>query len=485
MKPASRRKFLGHTLLSAASASLPASAWAGVPGANSDLRLAVVGLHGKGRDHLRSFAALPGVRVVALCDVDQNVLQAATAQAKSLGATVKTFVDYRDLLAEKDIDAVSIVTPNHQHAMQAIWALQAGKHVFLEKPVSATIWEGTQLVAADRKYARILQANIQSRSSPAIAKALAWVRAGHLGRVKLARGLCYKRRESIGKTVGPQPVPDCVNYDLWLGPAEKGPLRRARLHYDWHWQFGTGNGDIANQGNHQMDVARRFLGESGLPPRSSSIGGRLGYDDDGDTPNTLVLVHEYAAAPLVFEVRGLPERTGSNAMDSYRGLLPIGNVIECEGGSIVIPSGDYSVAMAYDDRGRLLRKFSGKGNHYENFVRAVHSGKASVGNAPSVEGHVSAALSHLPNVSLELGREMSVSNASRELAGPAPLREAFDRMAHHLEQNGLASDQTRLRLGASLSIDAQTERFTGPDAERANRALTRTYRKPWVVPAIS
>jgi predicted dehydrogenase len=496
-----RRSFLRAGVVAGAAAS--AASFSRIVGANGDVRVAVVGLNGKGKDHVEGFRALAGVRVVALCDVDRTALDAAAHGARKAGLRVDTFVDYRELLARSDIDAVSIVTPNHQHTLQAVWALQAGKDVFVEKPVCHDLWEGQQLVLAAKKYGRIVQAGTQNRSSPAIAQAIAWQRAGHVGKIVAARALCYKRRDSIGKTQGAQPVAKDVNYDLWLGPLPVAPLRRTRLHYDWHWQWATGNGDVGNQGNHQLDVARRFLGEDRLPPRVSSVGGRFGYVDDGETPNTLVVSYEYTAAPLIFEQRGLPaslDRAGAGGssrppaqssppappaaiMDEYRGLS-VGNIIECEGGYIVVPSGDYSLAQAFDPRGKLIREWKGSASHYANFIHGVKSRNASDLNAPIVEGHVSSGLSHLANLSLRVGREVAVDAAARAFEGHPFMADALQRLRDHFSRNRVDFSRTPLRLGATLSLDPASERFTGEHAASVAPLVRSEYRKPFVLPEL-
>jgi predicted dehydrogenase len=480
MAKLTRRTFLAQSSLAGACASFTAHSWAQVPGANGDVRIAIVGLNGKGKDHLKAFSGLPGVRVVALCDVDSAVLESA---AQSVGTPVQKFIDYRELLTRPDIDAVSIVTPNHQHALQAIWALQARKDVFVEKPVSHDLWEGQQLLRAAAKYGRIVQAGMQNRSSPAIAEAIAWQRAGHIGKVTAARGLCFKRRESIGKTLGPQPVPPSVNYDLWLGPAARAPLRRTRFHYDWHWQWATGNGDIGNQGNHQLDVARRFLGEPALPPRVRSIGGRLGYVDDGETPNTLLVSYDYPSAPLIFELRGLPSAASASTMDQDRGLS-VGNIIECEGGYISVPSKDYSSAQAFDRKGTLLKDFSGGASHYQNFIQAVRSRKAADLNAPIGEGHISSSLSHLANLSLRIGKDMHARELRDLLAAQPLLVEGFSRMQEHLRQNGVDLERSSLRLGAALQLDPEAQTFLGEHAPAARRLSKQPHRKPFVLPEL-
>jgi predicted dehydrogenase len=502
MHSLTRRTFVKTTALGLAGAALSARSWAQVAGANGDIRIAVVGLNGKGRDHFKSFSALPGVRVVALCDVDTAVLDKAKATATAAGVAVQTCVDLRDLLARSDIDAVSIATPNHLHAMQAIWAMQAGKDVYLEKPVSHNLWEGRQIIAAAAKYHRIVQAGTQSRSSPAISDAIAWTRAGHLGKITAVRGLCYKRRASIGKTTGPQPVPATVNYDLFTGPAPMGPLRRTNLHYDWHWQFATGNGDLGNQGNHQMDVARRFLGDPALPAHTFTVGGRFGYEDDGDTPNTLVIACDYPV-PLLFEVRGLPAKpdalSGNAAgpgglggvpaaiaagMDKYRGIS-IGNIVHCEGGHVALSASDYGIASAFDLDGKLVQEFKGNSSHYANFIAAVRSRKETGLHAPLLQGHLSTSLCHLANITQATGRDLHASEIREQLTSRSDLAEAFGRMTENLAANGVNLDVTAARLGAPLTFDAATEKFTGDHAAAANALLRRDYRAPFTVPQLA
>jgi len=338
--------------------------------------------------------------LVALCDVDRDVLDREAQKLRNVENPVETYTDVRKLLENKDIDAISTASPNHWHALISIWACQAGKDVYVEKPVSHNVWERRKIVEAARKYGRIVQTGTQSRSNMALREALAWVQAGNLGKIKVARGLCYKRRDSIGKVEGPQPVPASVDYDLWCGPAPKTPLMRKRLHYDWHWVWPTGSGDLGNQGIHQMDICRWALGKQELSPRVFSVGGRLGYVDDGETPNTQFVVHDYRDALLIFEVRGLPARSGAAEMDKYR-TQSVGNVIECEGGYL-------AETVAYDNQGKEIKKFVEKGEgHHENFIKAVRSRKPSDLHAEILEGHLSSALCHMGNISYKLGSQTS------------------------------------------------------------------------------
>ena len=509
MSPLSRRTFLKTSALAAggyaASTALPARSWSQVLGSNTDLRVAVIGLNGRGQNHISSLARIAGVRVVALCDADTAVLQKVKAgiEAKG-GASCATYQDVRDLLASQDVDAVTIATPNHWHSLGGIWAMQAGKDVYLEKPVSHNVWEGRQLVAAAAKYKRVIQAGTQIRSGEGMREAVEWVRAGNLGKVTAARGFCYKRRDSIGKTTGPQPVPETINYDLWSGPAPLVPPRRNNpkngpVHYDWHWIWAYGNGDVGNQGIHQMDVARWFLGDVGLPQRTLSIGGRLGYEDDGETPNTQIVIHEYAqAAPLIFEVRGLPKAAGikgaggdpaanqggaaSSDMDQYRGV-DIGNVIDCEGGSVIVPN--YTAARAVDKDGKVIKEFRGRDRHMENFIDVVRSRKTEQLYGPIEQGHRSSALCHLGNISHRLGRATPPGELQERVRSNGALAEAYGRMVEHLRANNVELGKTPLTAGMPLLVDAKAERFTGPEAGRANAMLSREYRAPFVVPKLA
>lgn len=483
-----RRSFLKSTFLAAsATAVFPTlgcavgkssrEAQGRATGPNDQIGYAVVGFRGRGADHISGLRKVNGTRLVALCDVDGEVLDKEVKRHRDESQQVEGYTDIRKLLENPQVDVVSIATPNHWHSLAAIWAVQAGKDVYLEKPISHNVWEGRQAVKAARKYQRIVQAGTQSRSSNGIAEAIAWAREGHMGKLLLARGLCYKRRASIGKVNGPQPIPASVDYDLWCGPAPKEPLMRQRLHYDWHWVWPTGNGDLGNQGIHQMDLARWVLGENELSPLVLSVGGRLGYVDDGTTPNTQIVFHGYKAAPLIFEVRGLPASTSNEKMDQYKGV-GIGVVIEFEGGTMVIP--DYSSARFMDKAGKEIKSFSGAKDHFANFIEAVRSRRSADLKADVLEGHISSALCHTGNVSYQLGRMMSSEEIRDEIRGNSDLEESLGRMEKHLAANGVRLDQTPLTLGPVLKMNPKTERFIGN--RQADQLLTRNYRAPFVVP---
>jgi len=485
-----RRSFLKSTLISTTSLGLfpalaaeegrkvtaQASATARVVGANSDIRYAVVGFNGRGKSHIQDLAEVKGTRLVALCDVDRNVLDREIKKCETAGEKIEGYTDVRKLLENKDIDVVTFATPNHWHSLGSIWAVQAGKDVYVEKPVSHNVWEGRQLVNAARKHNKIVQTGTQSRSSSGIAEAIAWVREGNIGKIVRVRGLCYKRRPSIDKVSGPQPVPASIDYDLWCGPAPKEPLMRKRLHYDWHWVWPTGNGDLGNQGIHEMDVARWVLGEQTLSSKVLSIGGRLGYVDDGNTPNTLIVYHHYEAAPLVYEVRGLPSAAGSSKMDDYHGAS-IGIVTDCEGGRMVIPS--YNSAIVHDKDGKELKKFHGGSSHFANFIDAVRSRKYTDLKADILQGHLSSALCHTANISYRLGQPHSPEEIRDAVKSNSELSEMLGRMEEHLGANKVDLQKSPAILGKLLNMNPATERFLEDDA---NRLLTREYRAPFVVP---
>ena len=482
----SRRNFLVKSVVGGVSAygTLVRGAWAAPVGANDAIRVAVVGVRGKGNHHLQMLKKIAGVRIAAICDADQAVLDERAGQLAKDGISVTKYVDVRKLLESKDVDAVTIATPNHWHSLMGVWACQAGKDVYLEKPISHNVWEGRKVVEAAAKYNRIVQAGTQSRSDEALHAVSAYLKSGELGRILRARGFCYKRRESIGKVDGPQPVPATVDYDLFCGPAPLEPLRRRQLHYDWHWVWPTGNGDIGNQGIHEMDMCRWMLGEAGFPRQVFSIGGRFGYDDDATTPNTQIAVYDYAAAPLIFEVRGLPAKSDVKHMDHYRGVR-IGIAIECENG---VFAGGAGGGVVYDNEGKRVKSFTSSGGdaHMENFVSAVRSRDAKSLAAPVSEAHVSSALCHLGNISYRLGTEMPEAAIKEKVASRADVTETLGRFESHLVANGVDLAQARPTMGPILQMDTAAERFQTASAfdigSFANILLRDTYRPPFVVP---
>jgi hypothetical protein len=305
------------------------------------------------------------------------------------------------------------------------------------------------------------------------------VKSGKIGKIQWARALCYKQRDSIGRTTGPQPVPASINYDLWTGPATLTPPRRnspknGPVHYDWHWFWNYGGGDITNQGIHQMDVARWFLGEAGLPPTVMSFGGRFGYLDDAETPNTLISVLGYKKAPLIFEVRGLPMKAGMRAMDKYRGS-DVGVVVQCEGGYVTI--GSNGGAVVYDNDKKKIQQFAKNtlGQHRANFVKAVKNRKVVVGLVE--ECHYSSALCHLANVSYLTGAEKSNAQLADAIKSDVNTKDSFARMLDHLKANEVKVDDTKTVVGPLLQIDAKNEVFTGSESTIVKAANNSPLRK--------
>ncbi|MDD5520058.1 MAG: Gfo/Idh/MocA family oxidoreductase [Kiritimatiellae bacterium] len=476
MKPITRRRFLNNSLVAGAMLSMPFSR---VLGANNDIRVAVVGIRGKGSSHIQMFSNLPGVRVVAICDVDSEALDREKKKLADRKINVDTYSDYRKLLEDKNIDAVVTATPNHWHALVTVWACQAGKDVYVEKPVSHNILEGRRMLEASRTYNCIVQSGTQRRSDEGFPEAIKHIHDGNLGKIKLIRGLIYIRRGSIGKVDGPQPIPPTIDYNLWCGPAPMEPLMRKKLHYDWHWIWSTGNGDFGNNGIHYLDLCRLALGENRLPPRVISIGGRFGYVDDGRTPNTQIVLLDYQPVPIIFEVRGLPRAEGDPAMDSYKGLRG-GLIVHCENGYLTWSDGGWT----YDNDGKKIKQFKGTGGrgHHENFIKAVRSRNISDLKADIREGHLSAALCHMGNISHIVGKEVSSDQVLEVVKSDKVLAETFDRFEQHLLANKVNFKATPRILGPMLTMDPATERFTGDFADSANKLLTREYRKPFVVP---
>lgn len=476
-----RREFLEDSMLAAAAAAastgLVTSLQAQSTSPSERLRVAVCGVNGRGQDHLSGFMNRKDCEVVAIVDPDEQVGQGkgVARVEKTTGKKPAYYADIRQMLEDKSIDVVSIATPNHWHALAAIWAIQAGKDVYVEKPVSHNVSEGRRIVEAARKYNKICQTGTQSRSMAGTQDAIQYLHDGKLGEVKIARGLCYKSRPSIGPK-GAYDVPESVNYDIWCGPAPTNPLTRPRFHYDWHWQWDCGNGDLGNQGIHQMDIARWGLGVTDVGYSVISYGGRFGYEDAGETANTQVNIHDYGDKTLVFEVRGLktaPYKTAG-----------VGVIFHGTKGYLALNS--YSGGSVFDFDGKEVHKFSGGGDHYDNFVQAVRSRKSEDLAADILEGHISSALCHLGNISYRLGEHVSVAEAKDRLQrvkAKADALETFDRFTSHLGDNKVDLELSKLHFGATLAIDPKSETFTGPGSDRAAPMLSREYRKGFEVPS--
>lgn len=497
MSKLTRRDFIRSSMAVGAGLAMagPASR---VLGANDDIRLGIIGVGGQGGDHMRIFSKIPGVRLVAICDADRNQVEKRAAEfEKDNGVKLQVYTDMRELLDNKEIDAVTSATPNHWHALTTVWACQAGKDIYIEKPASHEIWEGRKMVEAARKYNRIVQIGTQKRSSEPHKAAFEWIREGNLGQIKWVRGFCYKGRGPgstgiVQGTNGPTPVPASVDYNLWCGPADMVPLHRDRLGYVWHWVWNTGNGDIGNQGPHEMDLARWALGNPGLPTRCFSIGGRFGVSEVGDvgeTANTQIAFFDYKPAPLIFEVRGLPRQKGLkwDDMDNYRRTgVTIGDFVQCEGG--YVPLGDGG-GWAFDNDGKKVKPFTGKeyggiggAGHHENFIKAVRSRKREDQNGDIEIGHLSAALCHMANTSYRLGKKATVDEVKAAIGDNAEMMDSFNRMLEHLAANEVDLTKEPITLGPVLTMDPEKERYVGENSDLANLFIKRNYREPFVVP---
>jgi predicted dehydrogenase len=497
MSDLTRRSFLEHTLVVAAaglaagkvaagadvpkSDAAPTTRPSGSVAKNDKIGIAVIGLHGRGQNHIDAYTFDDRVEVVALCDVDES--QFAKAQQKLAERSrpvAKTYQDIRKLLEDKDVQAVSIATPNHWHTLAAVWSMQAGRDVYVEKPVSHEVTEGRRLEQARVKYNRVCQAGTQSRSNGATQEAMKYIHEGHIGKVLLSRGLCYKRRKSIGHFEDTSP-PASLDYDIWLGPAPVRPFNKNRFLYEWHWNWDYGNGDIGNQGVHQMDIARWALGKT-LPKSVIGLGGRFGYKDDGLTPNTELCLYDYGDAKLLFEVRGLetPPVPGVG--------VDTGNIIYGTEGFVAMTA-DYGQAAAFDNKGNVVKRFKHGGSHFQNYIDAIISRKQSDLNCPVLEGHYSAALCHLGNISYRLGEPVPLGVRGKAITDDLDLAEAFGRFSEHLanqlDELKKATKQMKTlgityQMGPMLEFDAASETFT--DNHKANQMLTRNYREPFVVP---
>jgi predicted dehydrogenase len=410
-------------------------------GASDRVRVAVVGLHGQGWAHVEEYCHMKDVELAAFCDVDENVLDKRLGEAEKMGIkTPARFVDLRKLLEDKSIDAISIATPNHWHSLQAIWGCQAGKDVYVEKPLSHNWWEGRQLLRAVQKYDRIVQHGTNSRSGEAIREGMQKMREGLIGDVYLSRGLCYKWRDTIGHAPE-EPVPAGVHYDLWTGPAPLKPFTKNRFHYNWHWIWDTGNGDIGNQGIHELDVARWGL-DVKLPNKVSALGGHFMFDDDQQTPNTLNVAWQFDMPDgkrrmMEFEVRHWISNheadIGSPAFGGGSVPAALGNAAEAKPkrqgplntiGNIFYGSKGYMAMNGYDSYKCWLGKeqepgphAQAGGNNWRNFIDCVKSRKKQDLNAPVEEGYLSTTLLHLANASYRVGRLLNFDPEKQEVIG--------------------------------------------------------------------
>jgi predicted dehydrogenase len=500
MRPIPRRSFLRGSLTAGLALPVPRLLLGGQPrsgGPVDTVNVAVIGLGsttakggvgGRGHQLIGRLRETPGARIVALCDADQSHLDREVEAARGHGGKVAAYHDPREVFDDKNVDAVVIALPNHWHALATVWACQAGKDVYVEKPFSYDLWEGRQMVAAARKYGRMVQVGTQNRSSAFLRKAFDRLRGGELGPIHFAHALVYRAREGIGSVDAPTTPPGTVDYDLWCGPAAKGPLHRKQLHYEWHWFWDTGNGEMGNNGIHVIDVCRWALGHDRTPPRAMSIGGRLGVRDCGETANTHITLLDYQPAPLICEVRNVVSDKDVSSIGKFRGRNK-GVVIDCEGGYF---AGDASGGAFFDRHGNKVQDL-GKGDdpealersHLSAFLAAVRSRKASDLAAEALEGHRSTACCHLANVSHRLGKQSSAADIRTAITCCPEMADAFERCRVYLHDNGIDLATTPATLGPWLTLDEKQGRFVGDCADVANKLSRRDYRKPFVVPELT
>jgi predicted dehydrogenase len=478
MNQITRRDFLKRT--AAAAATFPLFTVAGtkaagrVLGANDVIRVGVAGIHGQGNAHIDQYLGFKNVQVAYLIDPDRSLFESRSQKIREKGGnTPKCVQDIRRALEDKELDVVSIAAPNHWHSLLTIWSCQAGKDVYVEKPLSHNVWEGRKAVEAARKYGRIVQHGTQQRSDGSRANEIAAVQSGKYGRLLVSKGYCCKPRWSIGrKEAGPPPAD--LDFDLWLGPAPQQPYHGNLVHYNWHWFWDFGNGDIGNQGVHELDVARWAIKGATLPTKVWSLGGRFAYEDQGQVPNTQMAVYEYGDVLVVFEVRGLVDKHPDfkfkvlNEYYTTEGMITDGKFYPRNSGAP-----------------EKLARFDVKvtpGGSWGSFLHTVRSRKVEDLNADVEHGHYSSALCHLANISYRVGESVSFDQKARVWSENRQVAETFGNLWANLEAVGVNLAATKCQLGRVLTFDPQRERFVGEGAKEANQLLTRAYRSPFAVP---
>ncbi len=478
-----RRQMLRNGVAGAAGVGFAAavSPALGALGANERMRVAVAGISGRGGSHVNAFSEAGECELVYVVDPDTRVFsqRIQQAQEKSKGRSKPTGVqDIRKVLDDKSIDVISIATPNHWHALMTIWACQAGKDVYVEKPMSHNIHEGRVAVQAARKYNRIVQHGTQSRSDKKWARTAALVRSGKLGKLKISRAICYKSGDgrSTRGNIGFAPIeapPAELDFGLWCGPAKHLQYHTNLVHYRWHNFLATGNGDLGNQGVHQMDIARWCIPGATLPKSVMSFGGRLGFFDQADAASTEMSFMDFGDTQLIFETRGLPSPKYLNTQ--------IGNVLHFDTGTLIndefFPNGS--------DKAEKLPEVEFTrgpgGDHFDNFIAAVRSRKNSDLNAEILEGHYSAALCHLANMSIRLGAKVPFNPPLPAISENKDVQDVYTRTVEYLKTNGVDTDKSGYVLGRKLMVDVQAEKIL--DDTEANALLTRDYREGFEVPA--
>lgn len=455
----------------------PRSVWA--VNANDEINLGFIGCGGRAGLLMDQFAKVPGVNIAGLCDVDAG----RVAKAKEKFAKADTYADLRDLIAADNIDAIVVATCNHWHCLAAIWAMEAGKDVYVEKPLSHSQWEGRQTVAAARKYNKVCQIGTQQRSDPMQAEIKAFLHQEKtLGEIQSARVNRYGIRGPIGKRDTPLAIDKDVAYDLWLGPAADEPLYRNQLHYDWHWDWNTGSGEMGNWGVHVLDDLRNnvFQDSVSLPTRIMGGGGRVGREDAGQTPNVHFAYFDTGSIPVVIGLSNLPGEPKGRKSPSHPGPES-GYIAYCEGGRF---EGQRGRGVAYDNQGKKIKEFRGQGDllHQSNFIEAVRRQDRSLLMAEIAVGNDSTGWCNLANIAFRAGDAMSADRA--DAVQQEQWQSLLGEMDQHLAVHGIAMNSDEIKFSPLLTLDSKSEQFIGENAELANGFLKRQYRKGYEVPEI-
>ena len=475
-----RRQFLSAAIAAGVTSSLAARSLTAAS-ANEEIRIGFISCGNRAKKLMDQFDSVSGVKVTALCDVDEDRLGAA----KQRYPDAKTFKDMRDLIAIKSVDAVVISTCNHWHCLAAIWAMEAGKDVYVEKPLSHSQWEGLQVVAAARKYDRICQIGTQQRSDPMqadIKKFLHDEKA--LGEIQVARVNHYFIRKPIGKRGTPLPTAKNIAYDLWLGPAQDTPIYRDKLHYDWHWDWNTGSGDMGNWGVHILDDVRNnvFQDSVALPKRIQAGGGRVAFSDAGQTPNVHYAYFDTGSIPVLIGLTNLPAQPGSKKRADHLGPHS-GYIAHCEGGRY---EGQRGKGVAFDADGKVIKEFTGnRGDvlHQQNFIDAVRSRDRSILNAEVSVGNDSTGWCNLANLAYRAGG--TLNDGSDKDVQQTHWNNLLSAMGSHLKAYDLSLASEGMRLSPMLKIDSHSEQFVGEHEDAANQFLKRDYRNGFVVPQLA
>ena len=449
--------------------------------ANDAVRLGFISCGGRANELMGAFSPIKGVDVVALCDPDESRL----GKTKERFPEAKTFNDLRKLIDDDTVDAVVVATCNHWHCLAAIWAMQAGKDVYVEKPLSHSQWEGEQTVKAARKYSRICQVGTQQRSDPMQTEIKKFLHEEQgIGKLLSTRVNRFGVRGQIGKRTAPLPIDKSVDYDLWLGPAADKPIFRDKLQYDWHWDWNTGSGEMGNWGVHVLDDVRNnvFQDKVTLPKRILGGGGRVAWNDAGETPNVHFVYFDTGVMPVVIGLSNLtagPKETKSPAHPGPGS----GYIVYAEGGRF---EGQRGNGTAFDKDGKVLKKFKGTGGmglHQANFIDAVRSRQQTSLNTDVEIGHHSTGWCNLANIAFQAGGKF---NHEPLMSVDVDIWQSLLKEMHdHLQAHSVPADSADLRVSAMLEFDPASGRFTGENADGANKWIRRDYRKGFEVPEIS